>query len=121
MVKDKSVGIINTTAPFSSPNAKDSLDIALIMGTYEQAVHLYFQGDGVFQLIDQQTPEAINIKNFLKTFSAFEFYDIEQLFVCEQSLVERGLTTNFHIENVQCLPYAQFSLKLQQHHVLLRL
>ena len=63
----KSIAILNTTAPFGKPNAKDALDIALIMGTYEQDTHLFFQGDGVWQLISQQTPEALNIKDFLKT------------------------------------------------------
>ncbi len=120
MDKIKSVGIINTTSPFSIANAKDSLDIALIMGSYEQDVHLYFQGDGVFQLIDKQRPEQINVKDFLKTFSAFEFYDLNNIYVCTHSLKIRGLTNDFHTTGVIPLTSDEFSEKLSHHHVLFR-
>ena len=61
---EKSVAIINTNAPLSKANAKDALDVALIFGSYEQAVSLYFQGDGVYQLIAEQQPEKIQLEYF---------------------------------------------------------
>lgn len=118
--QQKIISILNTSAPFGQPNAKDALDIALIMGTYEQKTHLFFQGDGVWQLIPKQTPESIQVKDFLKTFSAFEFYDLENIFVCKQSLVERNLPESFHIENVQVLENNAFANKLSQSDIILR-
>ncbi len=116
----KTIAILNTSAPFSRANAKDALDIALIMGSYEQETHLFFIGDGVWQLVDQQVPEQINVKNFLRTFSAFEFYDLEHVYVCKNSLIERGLTSDFHIDNVQVLTSEEFTQQLRQHHSILR-
>ena len=116
----KTISILNTSAPFGQPNAKDALDVALIMGTYEQTTHLFFQGDGVWQLVTHQQPESIQVKDFLKTFSAFEFYDLENIYVCKQSLVERNLSENFHIENVQVLEKSDFSTKLTSSDVILR-
>jgi tRNA 2-thiouridine synthesizing protein C len=116
----KSIAIINSKAPFSSNYGKDSLDVALIFGSFEQDVSLYFQGDGVYQLIEKQNSEVISVKNYLKTFSAFEFYDIEHIYVCRQSLIDRGLAEEYHIENVQTLMPIEFALKLQQHNHILR-
>ncbi|WP_206485739.1 sulfurtransferase complex subunit TusC [Thalassotalea sp. G2M2-11] len=120
MIKtEKSIALLNTTAPFASPNAKDALDIAMIMGSFEQPTYLFFAGDGVWQLKSKQDPSKINVKDFLKTFSAFEFYDIEDIYVCQQSLDERGLAADFHIKNVQLLSTESFSHQLKQHHTVL--
>ncbi|WP_281557216.1 sulfurtransferase complex subunit TusC [Thalassomonas sp. RHCl1] len=118
--QNKTVAIINSQAPFSSPGGKDALDTALIFGSYEQNIALFFMGDGVYQLIDKQNPELINQKNYLKTFSAFEFYDIEQVYVCAQSLKDRGLTDKFHIENTTLLEPAQFAQTLAGFQVIFR-
>ncbi|TWX52190.1 sulfurtransferase complex subunit TusC [Colwellia hornerae] len=116
----KSVAIVNASAPFSTANAKDSLDVALIFGSYEQAISLYFQGDGVYQLIPKQQPEFIQQKDFLKTLAALTFYDIENIYVCQHSLTERGLANDFSIENVAVLNRVEFSKSLHQHQSILR-
>ena len=117
---EKSLAIVNASAPFSQPNAKDSLDIALIFGSYEQTVSLYFQGDGVYQLIAGQHPENIQQKDFLKTFAALEFYDINNIYICRNSLKERNLPDNFCIDNIQVLSLDEFATSLHQHQSILR-
>ncbi len=119
-VTEKSVAILNASAPLSNANAKDSLDVALIFGSYEQAVSLYFQGDGVYQLVTKQQPELVQQKDFLKTFTALEFYDIENIYVCHLSLNQRGLAEKFSIENVQVLNQDDFAISLHQHQTILR-
>jgi len=116
----KTLALINSKAPFANTHGKDSLDVALIFASFEQVVSLFFQGDGVYQLIDQQDGSLISVKDYLKTFSAFEFYDIEDIYVCQQSLVERKLSNSFHIENVQVLTAKDFALQLSQHKHVLR-
>ena len=116
----KTLAIINSHAPFGTNTGKDALDIALIFGSYEQSTSLFFQGDGVWQLTENQKPEKINNKDYLKTFSAFEFYDLEHIYVCEKSLKQRQLSANFHIKNVQTLDSKTFAQKLSEHKVILR-
>ena len=116
----KTVAILNTQAPFSSSVGKESLDAALIFGSYEQAISIFFIGDGVFQVIGDQNASEIEIKDYLKTFSALGFYDIENIYVCQQSLVERSLPENFHINNIQVLTNKDFSQRLHQHNVIFR-
>lgn len=119
-VLEKSIAIINASAPLSLANAKDALDIALIFGSYEQAVSLYFQGDGVYQLMPSQEPEKVQQKDFLKTFAALEFYDIENIYVCGESLKQRQLAEIFSIANVQILNSKDFSTSLYQNQIILR-
>ncbi len=116
----QTLAIINSKAPYASSAGKDALDIALIFGSFEQSVSLFFQGDGVWQLIPEQDGSVILVKDYLKTFAAFEFYDIENIYVCQASLTERMLSEHFHIEGVQVLNQQGFAQKLATHQVILR-
>jgi tRNA 2-thiouridine synthesizing protein C len=118
--KECGLAIINSKAPFSSNHGKDALDVALIFGSFEQKVSLFFQGDGVYQLLANQNGSMVSIKDYLKTFSAFEFYDIEDIYVCQQSLVNRQLNETFHIDNVQVLTSIDFGIVLNRHQHVLR-
>ena len=116
----KTIAILNASAPFSSNSGKDALDLSLIFASYEQPLSIFFHGDGVYQLINNQSAKSIDAKDYLKTFSAFEFYDIENVYVCETSLQKRSLPINFHIENVQILSPHNFAEKLAQHSIVFR-
>ena len=116
----KTVAIVNTQAPFSSAAGKEALDAALIFGSFEQAISLFFIGDGVFQMIGDQNASSIAVKDYLRTFSALEFYDIENIYLCKESLNERNLPANFHIDNIQVLAQNEFSQRLHSHHVIYR-
>jgi tRNA 2-thiouridine synthesizing protein C len=119
-IANKSLALLNSKAPFANSAGKDSLDIALIFGSFEQAVSLFFQGDGVWQLISGQDGNIISVKDYLKTFAAFEFYDIENVYVSEKSLQERNLMDDFHIDEVQVLSSIEFAEKLSSHQTILR-
>jgi tRNA 2-thiouridine synthesizing protein C len=120
IVKENGLAIINSKAPYSSSQGKDALDIALIFGSFEQKVSLFFQGDGVYQLIAGQDGSLVSIKDYLKTFSAFEFYDIEDIFVCQQSLANRQLEAQFHISGVNVLSSIEFGQAINSHKHVLR-
>ncbi|MCF2947047.1 sulfurtransferase complex subunit TusC [Paraglaciecola aquimarina] len=94
-----SIAIINQTAPYGSSKGQESLELALAMSNFGQAVSLFFVEDGVWQLIQNQDPKKIDSKAYHKTFAALEFYEIENIFVCKQSLVKR----NISVESL-CIP-----------------
>lgn len=116
----KKIALINSRSPFGDNAGKDALDLALIFGSYEQEVSLFFHGDGVYQLITQQQPALIQQKDYLKTFAAFALYDIEHVYVCEHSLKERRLSSQFHIANVEVLSLSAFNEKLIEHQAIFR-
>jgi len=65
--------------------------MALAMSNFAQDVSLFFIEDGVLQLLSSQNAASIDNKNYHKTFPALEFYDIENIYVCKQSLAQRGI------------------------------
>jgi len=119
-MKKTSIAIISSHSSFGSSHGREALDVALIFGSFEQKVSLFFQGEGVRQLILAQQADIIQAKDYLATFSALQYYDVENLYACKASLKERALTTKFHVDNVQLLSTAEFSLKLRQHSIILR-
>ena len=86
------IAILNKSAPYGSINGQESLDMALAMSNFGQDVSLFFIEDGVLQLIKQQTADKIHHKAYHKTFGALSFYDIDNIYVCQQSLLERNLS-----------------------------
>lgn len=119
-----SVAILNTSSALAASNAKESLDLALIFGSYEQAPRLFFSGDGVYQLVKNQALETVQQKDFLRTFSAFEFYDIEEVFVCRTSLEQRGFNTQepleLNIDGAAIVDKPAFLSALNQHAKILK-
>lgn len=115
-----SLGIINTTAPYGSSNGQEALDLAMASASFGQDVSLFFIGDGVFQLIKQQAPEAIEHKNYSKTFAALEFYDIENIYVCTESLTARQLSADDLCIAVRLLNKTEVQFRLGQQNSLVR-
>ena len=77
--------------PLVKNAGKDALDLALLFGSYEQQISLFFIGDGVYHLLQGQSPAQLAAKDYLATYNALSFYDIEHVYVCQQSLQQRQL------------------------------
>jgi len=101
MSNTKTFVYINRKAPYGSVYALESLEVVLIGAAFEQDVKLVFMDDGVFQLTANQDPEGIGMKNFSKTYAALGDYDVNQIYVDQQSLEERGLS----LDDLQALVY----------------
>jgi tRNA 2-thiouridine synthesizing protein C len=83
---------VNRKAPYGTIYALESLEVVLIGAAFEQDVSLAFVGDGVFQLTKGQDTKGLEVKNFSPAFRALEDYDVNKLYVDEESLRARGLT-----------------------------
>ncbi|MGH1487422.1 MAG: sulfurtransferase complex subunit TusC [Cellvibrionaceae bacterium] len=87
----KKIGITLRQAPYGNSLTHEALDIILAASVYEQEISVFFIGDGVFQLIKAQESHRIEQKSIEKKLAAFEMYDINNIFVCNNSLKERRL------------------------------
>ena len=85
---------VNRRAPHGTIYAQESLEVVLIGAAFEQDVSIVFLDDGVFQIRKDQDTSAIETKNFSKTFRALEMYDVEKLYVEQESLEARGMTVD---------------------------
>ncbi len=95
--------IISTRPPYGSTSAKDALDTALVSASYDQDTSLVFLGDGIYQLMKGQQPEGLPQKNSGAMLQALEIYGIEQVLLCSEDMVERGLQEKDLIISVQLL------------------
>jgi len=101
MSETKKFLYMNRTAPYGTVYALESLEVVLIGAAFEQEVQLVFIDDGVYQLTKGQSTDGIGMKNFSKTYAALGDYDVNQIYVDEQSLQDRGLT----MDDLQELTY----------------
>ncbi|MFT5162355.1 MAG: tRNA 2-thiouridine synthesizing protein C [Alteromonadaceae bacterium] len=105
----KKIAIINTQSSFNLSTARESLDLALIFGAFEQQVAVIFIDDGVYQLIDKQNPELLGSKDYLSTMKAFELYDIEQIIASQDDLSCRGIANRPLSMDVELLSNQQIA------------
>jgi tRNA 2-thiouridine synthesizing protein C len=101
MSETKKFVYVNRKAPYGTVYALESLEVVLIGAAFEQEVQLLFIDDGVFQLTKGQSTEGVGMKNFSKTYAALGDYEVNQIYVDEQSLKDRGLT----MDDLQALTY----------------
>jgi tRNA 2-thiouridine synthesizing protein C len=80
--------------PYSNVIGQEGLDAVLVGAAFDQELSILFLHDGVFQVKDGQASGSSGIKQYTKTFGALEDFGVEKLFVHENSMAARGLTTS---------------------------
>ena len=110
---------VNRRAPYGTIYALESLEVVLIAAAFEQDVSLVFMDDGVYQIKKDQNTAAIGVKNFSPTYRALEGYDVEKLYVEQESLKSRGLTTDDLIVPVQVVDKDQLAQLMEEQEVIL--
>lgn len=92
---------VNRRAPYGTVYALEALEVVLIGAAFDQDVSMAFIDDGVFELAKGQDTDGIGIKNFSPVYRALGDYDVNKLYVEQESLDERGLT----LEDLMPLTY----------------
>jgi tRNA 2-thiouridine synthesizing protein C len=80
--------------PYGSIHVQEMLDIIMIAAVFDQEIRLVFLDDGVYQLKKGQNPERSKLKHTAPIFQALELYDVNKLFVEQESLEARGMDEN---------------------------
>ena len=111
----KSMLIISRQAPWSGLTAREALDIALAGGAFDLPIALLFMDDGVFQLAPDQLPTSVQQKNLTANLQALPLFGIEELYVCQASLAERGLDAEQLTLPVQRLADTELSALLDHY------
>ncbi len=117
--KIKKFMFVNRKSPYGTIYALESLEVVLISAAFDQDVSLAFFDDGVYQLAKGQKTQGIGIKNHSPTYRALEGYDIEKLYVEQESLDTRGLTEDDLIVPVQVMSRAELSKLMESQDVVL--
>lgn len=107
--------IIFRKPPVGTSWAREGMDLAMVSAAFGQKVSLLFMGDGVFQLTQNQQPDVVEQKGTQAMMQALPMYDIDQVFVHEDSLELRGMDKD--TLNIPCQSIGSKALPglLQQH------
>jgi len=110
---------VNRKAPFGSIYALESLEVVLITAAFDQDVSLAFVDDGVYQLKKGMQTKSIETKNFSPTYRALDGYDVEKLYVEQESLDARGLTEDDLAVDVTVLSSTEMGKLMEEQDVVL--
>lgn len=104
------------TAPHGSAISREGLDALLAATAFcdEEEIGVFFIDDGVLNLLDGQNPELLLQKDFIRTFKLLDLYDIEQRFVCADSLDQYNLQTEQLIISAEKIDRTSLINKLSQ-------
>ena len=104
------------TAPHGNAISLEGLDALLAATAFcdEEEIGVFFIDDGVLNLLDGQNPELLLQKDFIRTFKLLDLYDIEQRFVCADSLDQYNLQTEQLIISAEKIDRTSLINKLSQ-------
>ena len=104
------------TAPHGNAISREGLDALLAATAFcdEEEIGVFFIDDGLLNLLDGQNPELLLQKDFIRTFKLLDLYDIEQRFVCADSLDQYNLQTEQLIISAEKIDRTSLLNKLRQ-------
>ena len=82
------IAFLFRTSPHGTSISREGLDAILAATAFCEPndIGIFFINDGVLNLINNQQPEIIQQKDFIRTFKLLDLYDVEQRFICTASL-----------------------------------
>lgn len=88
------IAIIQRQSPFINSSGREALDLMLALAAVEHQLSVIFSGDAVYQLLAVNQSSDFALKRYQQGFKLFGLYDIERIYVCQQSLQQRQLDSN---------------------------
>lgn len=114
------IAFVFTTMPHGSASGREGLDAALATSALSDDIALFFIADGVFQLLARQQPEKILARNYIVTFGVLPLYDVDDCFICIDSLKARGIKASVElVQEVKRLNAEQIRQRLATYDVVL--
>ncbi len=113
------IAVVVTSLPLQGIAARESLDLIFALAAVDHQLSVIFSGDAVYQLVKAEDSTTLMVKDFRRSFKLFELYDIENIYICAESLRQRQLQANALVLNLQPLESGELSqLLFSQQHVI---
>ena len=102
--------------PHGTSVAREGLDSVLAATAFcnENEIGVFFIDDGVLNLVEGQQPEQLLQKDFIRIFKLLDLYEIEQRFICANSLDKFNLTEESLILSAEKIDRTLMMEKLNQ-------
>ncbi|WP_411992871.1 sulfurtransferase complex subunit TusC [Agarivorans sp. DSG3-1] len=117
---NKSLVFVFGAAPHGSSLGREALDAALASSAISEDVVVFFDGDGVWQLVNNQDTAAVLQRDVLPTYGLLDLYDVEEIFIDTASMQERGLALDQLAITVRALDSKEFYSRHCNAHAILR-
>ena len=112
------IAIIQRQSPFNSSSGREALDLILALAAVEHHLTVIFSGDGIYQLLPVNLNNAFSLKRYQQGFKLFGLYEIDQLYVCHQSMEQRQIKLGDLALTAQQLdPLSLQQLLIKQQHI----
>ncbi|MFC5076370.1 Protein TusC [Vibrio thalassae] len=80
------VAFVFNSLPHTSAKGREGLDALLATSAFTEDIKVFFVGPGVNQLRQHQHSADVLCRDYISAFKLMELYDIEDVFICEQSV-----------------------------------
>ena len=101
--------------PFN-PSARDALDAVLVAAAFQQTISVLFIQSGIYQLMTDQQPNLLQARNLAASWRALPLYDVNQIYVCESSLVQYKIQAEQLVMPVKVLSVVAIQNLMQEQH-----
>ena len=112
----RNILLLQRLSPFNHANGREALDMSLALAAVEHNVSILFCDDAVYQLLPTADHIDFGLKPYPRSFKLFSLYDIEQVYVCHESVTARGLKPEQFSINVTMLTREDIAALLSAQH-----
>jgi tRNA 2-thiouridine synthesizing protein C len=115
----ETVAVLMRKAPYGSVYTAEGFRTIMGIAVFEMDISIVFMDDGVYALLAGQDPGQLDMKPLGDGFEMLRDFDVEKFYVHDESLVERGLTPQDLVMDVEVVSGAQIAEILEKAHKVL--
>jgi tRNA 2-thiouridine synthesizing protein C len=108
------VAVLMRKAPYGSVYTAEGFRTIMGIAVFEMDISVVFMDDGVYALLAGQDPGTLDMKPLGDGFPMLRDFDVDKFYVHDESLAERGLTTEDLVMQVELVNGAQIAEILDQ-------
>ena len=113
------LAFVFNSLPHSTAKGREGLDALLATSAFTEDIKVFFVGAGVNQLRQNQQSADVLSRDYISAFKLMELYDIEDVFVCEQSMLQYQLDSEQLVIGAQVVETGEIAKQLSLCHKVL--
>ena len=113
------VAVLMRKAPYGSVYTAEGFRSMMGIGVFEMDINVVFADDGVYALIKGQDPSGLDMKPLGDGFPMLPDFGVTKFYVHDQSLSERGLTSDDLVIDVKIIDDAGVARVLESSGIVL--
>jgi tRNA 2-thiouridine synthesizing protein C len=115
----KKVLAIVSRPPYAGAQVVETLEAAMVTRAFDLPTAVLFRGLGVTAFQENQAPENLGRKSVAKVIAALPTYEVEDLYVCRDSLAKYQLESQHFSVPVTVLSGSEIASLIGEHDVVM--